>query len=180
LIDKIPIAISACLLGHKVRYDARAKKHQAIVDVLLHRYAHKVDIIPFCPEMAIGLGVPRDKIQLVKFKNGQIRLLGVHNHTLDVTDELKSYANQFLAHYASIKHFIVKAKSPSCGYRSSPLFIEQSHFGQAGNAIMQQHHELGAGLFVRTITMLKPELIVIEESELDSEQACVQFLQDLI
>ncbi len=185
---KIQIAVSACLLGQKVRYDGKEKKHELIMDVFLDKYSDTVDIVPFCPEVAIGLGVPRAKIQIVNYRHGQkdeqIRLVGVEDHTLDVTYELQLYTEKFLLQYPDIKYYIVKSKSPSCGYQSTPLFIAQfiSPADAENDSLLKkqdvyEYAELTSGLFVQTLQALKPEIVIIEETQLDSEEACLRFFQ---
>jgi len=188
LTYKTQIAVSACLLGQKVRYDGKEKKHLLIMDFFLNRYSDRVDIVPFCPEVAIGLGVPRTKIQLINYryeqKDEQIRLVGVEDHTLDVTYELQLYTEKFLLQYPDIKYYIVKSKSPSCGYQSTPLFIAQfiSPADAENDSLLKkqdvyEYAELTSGLFVQTLQALKPEIVIIEETQLDSEQACLRFFQ---
>ncbi|MCW8931952.1 MAG: DUF523 domain-containing protein [Gammaproteobacteria bacterium] len=175
--DKAKIAVSACLLGQRVRYDGKEKKHKLIVEVFLNQLSDKVEFIPFCPEVAIGLGIPRPKIQVVKSdtkKNNkeQIRVLGVENHRLDVTEPLISYAETFLQQHPDIKAFIVKSKSPSCGFLSTPLF-EASLEGS------YKQIDFTSGMFVQSLLKLKPELQIIEESQLTSEYACLSFLKSI-
>lgn len=57
---KKSIAISACLLGHKVRYDGAHQENK----IIIQRLADRFNIIAVCPEVEIGLDVPRDKIEL--------------------------------------------------------------------------------------------------------------------
>jgi len=188
LTYKTQIAVSACLLGQKVRYDGKEKKHELIMDVFLDKYSDTVDIVPFCPEVAIGLDVPREKIQVVNYRYGQkdeqIRLVGVEDHTLDVTYELQLYTEKFLLQYPDIKYYIVKSKSPSCGYQSTPLFIAQfiSPADADNDSLLKkqdvyEYAELTSGLFVQTLQALKPEIVIIEESQLGSEEACLRFFQ---
>jgi len=174
MTDKPKIAVSACLLGHRVRYDGREKKHSLIVDIFLNQFSDKVELVPFCPEVAIGLSVPRAKIQVMKETHEHIRVVGVEDHRLDVTQPLKSYAESFLQQYPEIKGFIVKSKSPSCGFQSTPLFErlvqEKGSYKQLG---------FTSGLFVQSLLILKPELPIIEETQLTTENACLNFIQNL-
>ncbi|MEW8562021.1 MAG: DUF523 domain-containing protein, partial [Candidatus Thiodiazotropha sp.] len=55
------IGVSACLLGHNVRYDGGHKRDSFIAEIL----GREVEFLPVCPEAAIGLGVPRPMIHLV-------------------------------------------------------------------------------------------------------------------
>jgi len=176
---RVQLAVSACLLGQRVRYDGKEKTHPLIVDFFIKQFSDKVKVIPFCPEVGIGLSVPRAKIQVVKIQsdtintvsNEQLRVLGVENHRLDFTTPLISYAEQFLEQNPEIKVFIVKSKSPSCGYQSTPMF----------NKIQGGYQQIGltSGLFVQTLLKLKPELYVFEESHLNSEESCLDIVNGL-
>jgi len=172
--NKTKVAVSACLLGQRVRYDGREKTHSLIVDLFLNQYSDILELVPFCPEVAIGLGVPRAKIQLVKEKNDQIRVLGVENHTLDVSEPLKSYAEMFLKQYSEINHYIVKSKSPSCGFQSTPLF---KFLDQKNN--LYEQSEFTSGFFVQNLLAIKPDLIIIEETQLATEGNCLNFIQSI-
>ncbi len=168
---KLKIAVSACLLGHKVRYDGKQKKHPLIVDFFSVQNADKLEIIPFCPEVAIGLSVPRPKIQLIELKGEQIRVLGVENHTLDVTKALQSFAETFLAQNPDLTALIVKSKSPSCGSGSTPLLVREKE--------AYRQIALSSGFFVQSLLALKPELQLVEETQLQTESACREFLQNI-
>jgi uncharacterized protein YbbK (DUF523 family) len=174
-LKTIKIAISACLLGEKVRYDGKDKCHEPIIKYLKDNQQLTqqltIEWIPFCPEVGIGLSVPRDKIQLEKAAE-QIHVVGVLDHTWDVTEELKSFAANFIQKHADIDCYIVKSKSPSCGYQSTPLFLRV----QGKNQFLT----LTSGMFTRTILAIKPQLCIIEETKLDNESDCRKFLQKLI
>ncbi len=187
MMHKIKIAVSACLLGQRVRYDGREKTHALIVDFFLKQCSDQVEIVPFCPEVAIGLSVPRAKIQVVKRKDEQTRVLGVENHRLDVTEPLKSYAETFLQQYPDIRYFIVKSKSPSCGFQSTPLFelsgfelpeFELPEFEFPAQE-KQDYKQIGltSGLFVQTLLLLNPEVQIIEEARLTSREACSDLIK---
>ncbi len=62
---KPKIGISSCLLGNRVRYDGEHQYNAKITETLDKHF----ELVPFCPEMDIGLGVPRSKIQLVEQSN---------------------------------------------------------------------------------------------------------------
>lgn len=211
MIDKPKIAVSACLLGHRVRYDGREKKHSLIVDSFLNKFSDKVELVPFCPEVAIGLSVPRAKIQVVKDAGEQIRVVGVEDHRLDVTQPLKSYAELFLQQNPDIRGFIVKSKSPSCGLQSTPLFEQfaegfyqesaegsyeepaEGSYEESAEGSFEEYAEgsykqaegsyqqsgFTSGLFVQSVLLLKPELPIIEETQLTTEHACLNFIENL-
>src|SRR5216117_402244 len=54
------LGISACLLGHKVRYDGGHKRDPFLAETL----GGFVEWVPVCPEVELGLGVPREPIRL--------------------------------------------------------------------------------------------------------------------
>ena len=58
----VKIGISACLLGDQVRYDGGHKKNAFAVDKL----GPLVEFVRVCPELELGLGVPREPIRLVQ------------------------------------------------------------------------------------------------------------------
>ena len=109
-IEKIPIAISSCLLGEEVRYDG-SHKHNAYITQTLGEY---FEYTAFCPEVAIGLGVPRPTIQLVQVDN-QIRVCGSKDPKLDVTEQLQDYARSVVPKLDGFCGYIFKRGSPSCG-----------------------------------------------------------------
>ena len=59
--SKIKIGISSCLLGEKVRYNGDHKRHWYINEILGQYF----DYVPFCPEVEVGMGVPRPSVRLV-------------------------------------------------------------------------------------------------------------------
>jgi uncharacterized protein YbbK (DUF523 family) len=59
--QKIRLGVSACLLGQTVRYDGGHKRDAFLTDTL----GPFVEWVAVCPEVEIGLGVPRDAIRLV-------------------------------------------------------------------------------------------------------------------
>lgn len=109
--------ISACLLGVRCRWDNKPFYHQKAIELL-----KKEKLIPVCPEQLSGLSTPRapqeiqegsgedvlDKKCRVKNKKGE-----------DVTDFLVKGAQETLkiAQLLSVKEFIAKSNSPSCGWR---------------------------------------------------------------
>src|SRR5213080_2301917 len=54
------LGISACLLGQAVRYDGGHKRDPFLAETL----GRFVEWVPVCPEVELGLGVPREPIRL--------------------------------------------------------------------------------------------------------------------
>ncbi len=104
------VGISSCLLGEPVRYDGGHKRDDYLTDVLTRYFAFR----PFCPEVGIGLGVPRPTIQLINV-SGAIRLRGSKDEQLDVTDAIERFADRQQPAQRALSGYILKSKSPSCG-----------------------------------------------------------------
>src|ERR1700689_3950756 len=89
--EPIRIGVSSCLLGEQVRFDGGHKRSDFLTETL----GRFVEFVPVCPEMEIGLGVPRESIRLVRDGKDAdaIRLVG--NKTgLDHTDKMNAFAER--------------------------------------------------------------------------------------
>ena len=80
MMKKIPVGISSCLLGEDVRFDG-GHKRDAYITGTLSRY---FEFHPLCPEVGIGLGIPRPPIRPVQ-NEGEIRCVGIKDPCADVT-----------------------------------------------------------------------------------------------
>jgi len=149
---KIRIGISACLLGHKVRYDG-SHKRDAYTSDMLSRF---MEFVPVCPEAAIGLGVPRPPIRLTGNAT-RPRAVGIKDPDLDVTDALEEFARQKSATTNDISGYIVKRGSPSCGMERVKIYRHKN--------AMPEHK--GSGIFTRIIQENLPLLPVEEEGRLN-------------
>ncbi len=146
----IRLGISSCLLGQKVRYDG-GDKHDPYINGTLARF---FEFVPVCPEMAIGLGVPRAPIHLVGDPAAP-RAVGVHNPDLDVTDRLTDYGRTMGRELAAtISGYILKSRSPSCGMERVKLYRD----GVSSRK--------GVGLYARALMTAQPLLPVEEEERL--------------
>ena len=146
--NSIKVGISACLAGEPVRYDG---SHIYVAD-LCEYLSGMFTLVPVCPEFAIGMGVPRAPIQLVG-EPTTARALGVQSPSIDVTDQLTRFATQILQSGPVLDGFVVKARSPSCGLATSPIFNKLSE--QTGT---------GSGIFTRTLHNMHPTMPLIDES----------------
>lgn len=154
------IAVSSCLLGQPVRYDGEHKRHAWLND----RLAKCVDLMPICPELAIGLGVPRPPIRLVG-DLAQTRVLGVERPDQDFTQALAEHATRVAPELAGVAGYIFTSKSPSCG------LVDTKIHDAAGEVI-----GLGAGHFAAGIARVWPELPLIDDRRMDEPRARDHFL----
>ncbi|CAA0121694.1 Uncharacterised protein [Halioglobus japonicus] len=105
------LGIGSCLAGNPVRYNGETKKPNEFVRGISEHF----DTRAFCPEMAIGLGVPRPPIRLVGDEDA-VRIVDVKTQTHDYTDAIADYAQQVLQQAPSLCGYILVKGSPSCGY----------------------------------------------------------------
>ncbi|MDQ7016572.1 MAG: DUF523 domain-containing protein [Gammaproteobacteria bacterium] len=162
--SSISLAVSACLLGHAVRYDGGHKRQAFLLDEL----SQIATLIPFCPETAIGLPTPRPPIRLVSEHN-LIRVLGVENPSLDFTQALQEYGTQMAAQFAHINGLIIKRGSPSCGSQRVKVY----------NTSSKETERNGMGLFTQTLLAHLPHLPVIDEEQLNDPEQRQHFLKQL-
>ena len=106
----LPIAISQCLLGSEVRYDGSGARssypHASLSDLFDYR--------GICPEVAIGLGTPREPIRLVG-DAASPRVVGVKDPSRDVTEALRDYGREQAASLGDVAGYVFMKGSPSCG-----------------------------------------------------------------
>ena len=158
-MKKIRIGVSSCLLGERVRYDGGHKRNQTVIDLLGQRF----EAVPVCPEVELGMGVPREAVQLVA---GDITpyMVGIESGK-DWTRAMTDFSSQKLQALTCLSGFIFKSRSPSCGTGNVPLHHEQ---------------EKSAGLFAQAFTKHFPALPVIDEEQLQDEKAREGFIARVI
>lgn len=102
---KTPLLISACLLGHNVRYDGQAKPFS------LSSLSDHFQFYPFCPECAGGLPVPRPAAE--QQADGSVKTQA----GVDVTNAFTRGAQLALTtcQQHQIQFALLKQNSPSCG-----------------------------------------------------------------
>lgn len=156
------VAVSACLVGERVRYDGGHKRHAAIAEQL----APLLDLVAVCPEAEAGLGVPRPPVAL-RERDGALHALGRDNAALDVSPALRAYAQRQVAHWRELPlaGHIFKSRSPSCGAGSTPVFNAQ------GDVMALDH-----GLYAAAVKASLPWLAIVEETALVDAQQLSRFV----
>lgn len=120
------IGISGCLTGTAVRFDGGHKRMGFAMDEL----AQWVTFKPVCPEMSIGLSVPRPALRTVQTNEGYIRMRFSHEHGEDITDKMTEFTTPYIRGLSTLSGFIVCAKSPSCGMERVRLYDEMGNRGR--------------------------------------------------
>ncbi len=148
--EKITVGISSCLLGEEVRFNGGHKLDNYITGTL----ADYFDFIPVCPEVAIGLPIPRPPIRLVRQDDG-IHVVGVKDPSVDVTDKLHAYGRKMAGQLSGISGYILKRASPSCGMERVKVYASD------GRPI-----DKASGVFAEALMNEQPFLPVEEEGRL--------------
>ncbi len=160
-IERIPIGISSCLLGQRVRFDGGHKGHSYIMGTLTDYFEFR----PFCPEMAIGLPVPRKPIRLTRDDSEDIRCVAVDDPTQEFTKRLRDCADQQRGWQEALCGYILKKDSPSCGMERVKVWGEGMPFRN------------GVGVFAGRMMRNFPYLPVEEEGRLGDAVLRENFVQ---
>jgi len=148
---KIRLGVSACLLGQEVRYDGGHKRDAFLTDVL----GAFVEWVPVCPEVEVGLGVPRPPIRLVGTPAAP-RLV-VEKTGEDLTARMRRWASGRIGELEALglHGYVLKRGSPSCGLVRVRVYGEDGTPGRVGR-----------GVFAAALTKALPLLPVEEEGRL--------------
>jgi uncharacterized protein YbgA (DUF1722 family)/uncharacterized protein YbbK (DUF523 family) len=149
------IGVSACLLGQEVRYDGQGKRDAFLVDEL----APFVRWVPVCPEVEVGMGVPREPVRLERGPRGRTMMRAIDSGA-DWTARMSALAARRADALArqDLAGFVLKSKSPSCGMERVKLY-------DAAHETAAPRLE-GVGLFARALLERLPNLPVEEEGRL--------------
>jgi uncharacterized protein YbbK (DUF523 family) len=106
-VATIRIAVSACLLGERVRYHGgHARKDHDLLD----RWIAEGRVVSICPEVLAGLGTPRPSAEIVQ---GRVRT--ADGADLTATFQEGAEIALAIAEEHRVRIAILKNGSPSCG-----------------------------------------------------------------
>ena len=156
------VGISSCLLGEAVRWDGGHKRDAYIKD-LLGRF---FEWVPVCPELEVGMGVPREPIRLVGSPDSQ-SLVGVQTGK-DWTAAMRQYARRRVRQLErlDLSGYLLKKDSPSCGMERVRVHPAR---GPASRT--------GIGAFARVLMAQMPLLPVEEEGRLQDPALRENFIE---
>jgi len=120
------IIVSKCLEFESCRYNG-----QMIPDEFVSKLKKNVDFIPVCPEVEIGLGVPRNPIRIVNTDGKNILYQPATG--MDVTKKMEKFISGFIAHTGSVDGFILKHISPSCGISDVKIYSGMNNNSKFSN-----------------------------------------------
>ena len=161
IANKIPVGISACLLGEQVRYDGGHKRSK----MCLEDFAPFFDYQSFCPEVSAGFGTPRPTMRLVGDPTDPT-LTYVENNGEDLSDKLRAGFIGKLPSFAQVDGYILMKKSPSCGMERIKVYRE--------NGMPQE--STARGLFADALIKHYPQLPVEEEARLNDNRLRENFV----
>lgn len=109
------VLVSRCIGFDACRYNGRM-----VESAPLEGMKPFMELIAVCPEMEIGLGVPREPLKLVAMADG-IHLIQPASMK-DLTEELRRFARDLTGRLDPLDGLVLKSKSPSCGTRGVEIF----------------------------------------------------------
>ncbi len=129
--EKPILVLSACLDLQPVRYNGDVVRDEFVLKLRNHS-----TVIPVCPEVGIGLGVPRPRI-IVYLKDKKYRVFQPSTGR-DLTQELEAFSRNFIQSLGQVDGFILKSKSPSCGVYNTKVYKdpEGKEFYGKGKGLM--------------------------------------------
>lgn len=160
---KPKIAVSSCLLGEEVRYDGGHKNNRYVSRVLVDYF----DFVPLCPEVAIGLGIPRPTIRLVQ-EGDEVRARSHADSADDYTEVLAGYGRKMAASLTRVSGYILKKDSPSCGMERVKVYPPEPARPPEKN---------GVGIYAGVILEALPNLPVEEEGRLTDPRLRENFIE---
>ena len=149
-MNKPRVVVSRCLGFEACRWNG-----VTISSEIVSRLEPHVSFITVCPEVEIGLGVPRDPIRLIR-QEGDLRLVQP-NTGRDLTEKMRAHVEHILNTTEQVHGFILKSKSPSCGFRDVKIYPGPGKVPVAA---------IGAGFFGGPVTERHPDLAVDDEARL--------------
>ncbi|EML9901448.1 DUF1722 domain-containing protein [Morganella morganii] len=159
---KIPVGISACLLGDSVRFDGGHKRFHFAVDELSDYFEYQ----SACPEMAIGLPAPRPALRLVKSEEKNVILKFSDGREGDLTQKMVDFSTEYLSKTINLSGYIVCKNSPSCGLERVRVY------DSVGNG----NKKSGIGLFTEQLLKAMPWLPVEEDGRLSDPHIRENFI----
>jgi uncharacterized protein YbgA (DUF1722 family)/uncharacterized protein YbbK (DUF523 family) len=159
----LPLGISECLLGNEVRYDGSGARSSFPHAVLEGLYTYQ----GICPEVGIGMPVPRPPIRLVaragQAADGRVRAVGVADSDLDYTEALAEFAANTAPGLTGLAGYVLMKSSPSCGLERVKVYSQQAD-GSVG-----MPKRVGRGIFAEGLAAALPNLPLEESGRLNDE-----------
>ena len=160
--NKPQIGVSACLASQAVRFDGGFISNQFIKNECSSFF----DIHTVCPEVEMGLGIPRPVIQLRDFE-GEIKLVYSKKPENEITPEMREFSEQRIKSLPTLDGYIFKKDSPSCGVFKVPVKNNKSGMRKRN----------GIGIFTQAFKDKHPNVPTEDEGRLNDKGIRENFLE---
>lgn len=157
------LILSKCLEYCKCRYNGDKIPYKFVRKLEEH-----VNYIKICPEVEIGLGIPRNSVRLIK-KDEEYRLVDSMTGE-DHTEKMDNYIKKLTSELQEeeVEGFIAKTRSPSCGSSDSKVYPEAGKVPALG--------EKRAGYFTDQLAGVFTSLVIENEGRLKNFKLRENFL----
>jgi uncharacterized protein YbgA (DUF1722 family)/uncharacterized protein YbbK (DUF523 family) len=163
-LPKPIVVVSKCITFAPVRWD-----RSIIASDFVEKLKPHVNFVPVCPEMEIGLGVPRSPIRIV-LVSGETKLMQPSTG-LDFTEKMNTFADSFVNSLKEeVDGFILKSVSPSSGFKDAKIYPKLEKSASIGK---------GAGFFGKAVLQKFSYLAIEDERRLLNPRIKEHFLTKL-
>lgn len=155
------IGVSSCVIGEEVRWNGGHSRQRYLTDML----GPFVEYVPVCPEVEVGMGVPRPTVRLVR-EGETIRMIDPKNE-VDWTSSMNRLSRSRASDLAGedLSGFVLKKDSPTCGVFRVRIYTDT---GVERN---------GRGLFADALIRRMPHLPIEEEGRLNDASIRENFVE---
>jgi len=157
------VCVSKCLGFDKCRYNG-----VAIHDDFVEKLKPHVDYVTVCPEVEIGLGIPRNPVRVVAHKDEKKLMQPATSK--DVTPAMNNFCKTYLGQIGEVDGFLLKSRSPSCGIKDVKIYSRMEKSASIGK---------GAGFFGSAVMARFPEHPVEDEGRVRNFRIREHFLTQL-
>lgn len=153
------VAVSECLLGRAVRWDGDDNGDVWPRDAV----AKLFHCVGLCPEVGVGMGVPRPPIQLAG-NPGAPRAVSVDDPASDYTDRLAGYARRMATTLNGVAGYVFADRSPSCGLAGVKVYDDAGRY-----------RRVGRGVYAAAVLADRPGLPAVDAETLNRPAALIDF-----
>jgi uncharacterized protein YbgA (DUF1722 family)/uncharacterized protein YbbK (DUF523 family) len=158
------VVISKCIEIENVRWDGGIISSEFVKKLMPH-----VECIPVCPEVEIGLGIPRDPLRIVSVDD-EFRLIQPATG-LDLTEKMLRFTDSFLCSLPEVDGFLLKSRSPTSAIRDAKVYPNMKEKVAPVSR--------GTGFFGRAVLERFPNQAIEDEGRLRNPRIKEHFLTKL-
>lgn len=173
------LVLSKCLELEACRYNG-----VSIRAPLVRRMEPFVELLAVCPEVEVGLGIPRDPVRLVRNDRGrgpegEPHLMIQPSTGRDLTGAMTSFSSAFLDQVEPVDGFLLKSRSPSCGIKDTKIYTDVGDSEGDPEKSQPMPVEKGSGLFAAAVLARFGDRAIEDEGRLTNFRIRHHFLTKL-